>query len=140
MQSLQMGDEARRNARIIPNRTVLSASQSKDSAVSLRLGIPEEKQWQGSPDVDEHLEVDYVFTATGYQRNAHEDILSHLRGLLPDDLADGEQLPVGRDYRVKYDGQKVDGRAGIWLQGCNEGTHGVSKLSSHVCESKLTMI
>lgn len=37
-------------------------------------------------------------------------------------------FPVGRDYKILYDDRKVDEEAGIWLQGCNERTHGVSHL------------
>jgi lysine/ornithine N-monooxygenase len=57
----------------------------------------------------------------------HEEILSDLKTLLPPDQAHGERLPVARNYQVLYDGDKVDGsQAGVWLQGCNEATHGVS--------------
>lgn len=83
----------------------------------------------------ETLEVDYLFAATGYRRNAHEEILAGLKELIPhDDTAGGgdglvaKVPPVGRDYKVLYDERKVDERAGIWLQGCNEVTHGVSFL------------
>lgn len=67
-----------------------------------------------------------MFTATGYVRNAHEGMLSPVQSLLPEQE---EKFRVGRDYRVLLDEEKVDGRAGVWLQGCNEGTHGVSSLS-----------
>ena len=35
-------------------------------------------------------------------------------------------FPVGRDYKVQYAEGKVEEGAGVWLQGCNEKTHGVS--------------
>lgn len=125
MQRLRTPDELQWPARILPNRRVVSASQSSDSTITLRLGPPEEK---GSTP-DEDLEVDYVFAATGYRRNAHEEMLSDLIPLLPEPRADSGKLPVSRDYRVGYDEEKVDGsRAGIWLQGCNEETHGVGSL------------
>jgi L-ornithine N5-oxygenase len=92
----------------------------------LKLGVPEEKRRQQDINVEEDLEVDYVFTATGYLRNAHEDMLSEVRSLLPSDLVKEGKFPVSRDYRVQYDEEKVDARAGVWLQGCNEGTHGVT--------------
>jgi L-ornithine N5-oxygenase len=38
------------------------------------------------------------------------------------------RFPVRRDYKVDFDEQKLDGNAGIWLQGCNEKTHGVSSI------------
>lgn len=77
----------------------------------------------------EELECDFVFCATGYVRNSHERILEGTRDLLP--VANGGRealFPVGRDYRVMYDGEKIDDRCGVWLQGCNESTHGVSDL------------
>ena len=125
MQRLQNPDEKQWKCRIIPNRTVLSASQGPDSTVTLKLGAPNPKEGQ---DEEDELEVDYVFTATGYLRNAHEDMLRDIRVLLPDALADEEKLPVARGYKVEYDDNKVAKRAGIWLQGCNEGTHGVTLL------------
>ncbi|KFZ20521.1 hypothetical protein V502_03152 [Pseudogymnoascus sp. VKM F-4520 (FW-2644)] len=35
-------------------------------------------------------------------------------------------FPVGRDYKVQYAPGAVEEGAGVWLQGCNEKTHGVS--------------
>lgn len=122
MQSLCNPDESKWPARILANRIVLSASQSTDSRVILKLGSP-----KGHAITGEELEFDYVFTATGYRRNAHEDMLSGLRPLLSKSSATSEKLPVSRDYQVLYDEEKIDKhQAGIWLQGCNEGTHGVS--------------
>ncbi len=69
------------------------------------------------------LDVDAVLVATGYSRNGHEHILEQTRHLLPTGTSD---FKVARDYRVTFDEAKVDADAGIWLQGCNESTHGVS--------------
>jgi L-ornithine N5-oxygenase len=125
MQRLQSMDESQWRCRIIHNRTVISASQGSSSSVVLRLGDPDEKKREESGD--EELEVDYVFTATGYVRNAHENMLNEVRDLLPDNLRKDGKFAVARDYRVLLDRRKVDTRrAGLWLQGCNEGTHGVS--------------
>jgi L-ornithine N5-oxygenase len=118
MQRLQNPDETQWRCRIIPNRTVLSASQSSNSSILLRLGESDQNS-----RVEEDLEVDHVFTATGYVRNAHENMLSQVSALLP---KDERKFNVGRDYRVAFDDSKVDRSAGVWLQGCNEGTHGVS--------------
>jgi L-ornithine N5-oxygenase len=126
MQRLQNPDETQWRCQIIPNRAVIAASQGSDSSVVLKLSPSEEQRREDVPDRYEDLEVDYVFTATGYMRNAHEDILSEIRGLIPEALSREGKIPVARDYRVQYDEKKVDSqRAGIWLQGCNEGTHGV---------------
>ncbi len=76
---------------------------------------------------EEELEVDYVFVATGYKRDAHVEMLAEVRDLLPEELRKEEKFAVERNYRVIMDDEKVDkSQAGIWLQGCNEGTHGVS--------------
>jgi L-ornithine N5-oxygenase len=109
---------------MIPNRAVISAKQLSDSGVLLKLGFPEEKQ-HGST-LEEELEVDYVFAATGYRRNAHAEMLEEIRELLPEQHAKEGNFLVARNYRIQYDEQKVDGKAGVWLQGCNEKTHGVS--------------
>jgi len=126
MQRLQHANESQWRCRIIPNRAVLSTSQSKDSGVMLHLGIPEERRVHDETGDEEVLEVDYVFTATGYKRNAHEEMLSEVKDLLPEEDRERRRWPVGRDYRVGFEEGKVSERAGVWLQGCNEGTHGVS--------------
>jgi hypothetical protein len=60
-------------------------------------------------------------------RNAHEAILQKTTGLLHDECKEGKgRFPVGRGYEVSFDESKVSEDAGVWLQGCNESTHGVS--------------
>jgi L-ornithine N5-oxygenase len=128
MERLRNPDEIQWRCRIIPNRVVRSAKQSSDFAVTLKLGLPGHSQPHVDEDVEEDLEVDYVFTATGYKRNTHETMLSEIRDLLPGDLEKEGKFPVARDYRVQWDENKVAREAGLWLQGCNEGTHGVSHI------------
>ncbi|TVY53611.1 L-ornithine N(5)-monooxygenase [Lachnellula cervina] len=122
MQRLHSSDEASWRCKIIPQRTVVSASQGANSSVLLKLGVVGD----GEQSADQELEVDYVFAATGYRRNAHEEMLSEARELLPEQSRMADHFPVARDYRVCYDAEKVDGKAGVWLQGCNEATHGLS--------------
>ncbi|KUJ07000.1 uncharacterized protein LY89DRAFT_743329 [Mollisia scopiformis] len=119
MQRLRSSSPMDWRANILNNRQVLSATQSKDSGVLLKLGEVLEKD-----GAEEELEVDYVFTATGYKRNAHEEILSDIKDLLPG--REKEKFGIKRDYSVVFDHGKVDEAAGVWLQGCNEGTHGLS--------------
>lgn len=135
MQRLRNPDEKQWRCRILPNRAVISATQTVDCGVSLKLGSPENTREQDDQAVED-LEVDYVFTATGYRRNAHEDMLLETRALLPADLAEEGKFPVARNYRVKYDENKVDAEAGIWLQGCNEATHGVSHLQFFISDKR----
>ncbi len=71
----------------------------------------------------ETLVVDAIVLATGYRRDAHVEML---RGC---QVVNGNRdglWKVGRDYALKLDPQSVDEGVGIWLQGCNEGTHGLA--------------
>lgn len=122
-QRITTPDASRWSARIVTNRVVVSACQSADSSVILKLADSNERR-RGDAEPAEDLEVDYVFTATGYRRDAHVGMLADVQGL----SADGQSWDVGRDYRVKFGKGKVDENAGLWLQGCNEKTHGVSVL------------
>lgn len=92
----------------------------------------------------ETIDADLIIAATGYQRNAHVDMLKGTWDMLPKARAgsveylkgvtgwnvatdEGERkMAVGRDYRVKFNEGSVAPDSGIWLQGCCEGTHGVS--------------
>lgn len=101
----------------------------------------------GSPlnSGEEILDVDLVIAATGYQRKAHVEMLKDAWTMLPslqDGVAtakprsdqwsvqtdDGERrvMEVSRDYKVKFADGVVAPGSGVWLQGCCEGTHGVS--------------
>jgi L-ornithine N5-monooxygenase len=94
------------------------------------------------------LGVDLVVAATGYRRNAHVDLLRDTWPLLPEMVAENtstdsfdcwvveteadsgsitRKLEVDREYRVRFAPGAVAFDAGIWLQGCCEGTHGVSQ-------------
>ena len=110
------------------------------------------------PLEEEVLDVDLVIAATGYSRTAHVGILKDVWPLLPDapggqlaqpsagtkdhwlvesDTAATEDAPSGkrtcileatRDYSVRFASNTVAEGSGVWLQGCCEGTHGVSKI------------
>ncbi|KAI0864040.1 L-lysine 6-monooxygenase (NADPH-requiring)-domain-containing protein [Xylaria cubensis] len=94
-------------------------------------------------DADEILECDLVIAATGYQRQAHLSMMKNVADLLPEgpavknvDASDGEKnhdariggrpVNVNRDYSLQFAPGKVSPGSGIWLQGCCEGTHGLS--------------
>lgn len=94
---------------------------------------------------DEVLEVDLIIAATGYQRQSHLSMIRDVAELLPEvSQTNGSQpkkeirskfseaqidnrvVRVSRDYSVQFASGKVSEGSGVWLQGCCEGTHGVS--------------
>lgn len=87
----------------------------------MRIHVDSSKDNVPTSQGKESLEVDALMVATGYQRDAHEQILSNVQHLRP-----ANQWAPSRDYRVELDPRKVSAQAGIWLQGCNEKTHGLS--------------
>jgi len=122
MQRLKEPDKSMWRCKILPNRHIITASPTKDGGIALKL----EETVGGRYHEVQELHVDYVFAATGYARNAHEEMLAELRSLLPNKYKD-EKFPVKRNYGVQFDETKVaTDEAGIWLQGCNESTHGLS--------------
>lgn len=84
----------------------------------------------------EELAFSHVFVATGYTRNAHQELLKGTKGLLPRDY-EGDGFPVCRDYRINYDRNVIEDGSGVWLQGCNESTHGVGNIISNQIPSVL---
>ncbi|KAF3761420.1 hypothetical protein M406DRAFT_342218 [Cryphonectria parasitica EP155] len=94
---------------------------------------------------EEVLDVDLLVAATGYRRTAHVDMLKDAWKLLPKvqdgvvggpsradqwpvqtENGDRRVLEVSRDYKVKFAEGTVASGSGVWLQGCCEGTHGLS--------------
>ncbi|KAK3690648.1 hypothetical protein LTR37_019050 [Vermiconidia calcicola] len=115
--------------RILTHRTVNGMSDGavgSESVVRLHvqngLGISEADK----EPKDETLDVDLVVVASGYQRDAHKQMLQGVSHLLPGHSDNADEIEVGRDYGVKFRKGAVQSDAGIWLQGCNESTHGLS--------------
>ncbi|CAL3966695.1 unnamed protein product [Diplocarpon coronariae] len=134
MQRLKNEDPSSGPLRIRTSRRVAKAVE-RDGKLVLSLGTVREREggelrdWEQPPE--EELSVDAVFVATGYERNAHESLLVNTRALLSaqDRKGGATAFPVRRDYKIAFDESKVAANAGVWLQGCNEKTHGVSLLS-----------
>lgn len=126
MQRLKSEDERDWQVRLKTNRKVIR-SKEVDGKLLLSFGKVVE---DATPEGKEDLLVDAVFVATGYERNAHEGMLIKTRGLLTEPARDLKKFPVRRDYKIAFDENKVAGNAGVWLQGCNESTHGVCSLLS----------
>ncbi|CAG8979854.1 hypothetical protein HYALB_00002627 [Hymenoscyphus albidus] len=119
MQRIHNPDPSTWRCNIINNRVMTSAEQAEGGAVKLRFASTESCR----EGIEEEIKADYVFTATGYRRNAHEEMLEGVRGLVVE--REEGKFAVGRDYGVVF-GEGAVEEAGIWLQGCNEKTHGLS--------------
>ncbi len=135
-------DEATWPHRIMGGRQITNVDSKGDG---LQLRVQALVNGAVNPADEEIIDADLIIAATGYQRNAHVDMLKSTWEMLPKntpgsaefskgvtgwnvDTAQGERkLAVGRDYRVNYNPGCVATDSGVWLQGCCEGTHGVSK-------------
>lgn len=138
-------DEKKWPHRILAGREIASVDDKGDK-LEIRVQKVQDLSVDGFIDTadEEVLEVDLVVAATGYKRTAHIDILKDTWNMLPKTISrsseftkpvagwnvyteQGERkLSVGRDYKVKFNPGTVADDAGVWLQGCNEGTHGLS--------------
>ncbi|KAG9246706.1 L-lysine 6-monooxygenase (NADPH-requiring)-domain-containing protein [Calycina marina] len=122
-QRLLNPDPASFKIKIASNRQVVKSHMNVGLGNQIRLQLKQVIKGLDQEVVDESMVVDAVFVATGYLRNAHEDILANSRNLLAQETA---AFSVRRDYRVDFDEGRVAEDAGVWLQGCNEKTHGLS--------------
>ncbi|KAF9886176.1 hypothetical protein FE257_012002 [Aspergillus nanangensis] len=123
-QRVKNADETQWQHRILPGRKVTRVEHHGTND-RMRIHVKAAKDTTESivGEGKEVLEVDALMVATGYYRNAHEQLLQNVQHLRP---AGQEQWNPHRDYRVDLDAGKVSEYAGIWLQGCNEKTHGLS--------------
>ncbi|KAI9757934.1 MAG: hypothetical protein M4579_003270 [Chaenotheca gracillima] len=127
-QRLLHEDEESWQHRILPQRIVESVEDTfHDDRLVLNIreancAAPKRK----GVAFGETMEVDVLLVATGYARNAHEEMLESCRHLRPAQDKESEEWKVARNYRVQMDQEKVHKNSGIWLQGCNENTHGLS--------------
>lgn len=138
-------DERQWPHRIMGGRRIVSVDEGKDGLQVKVCKAPpcDDDEFEGPLEGDiESLDVDLIVAATGYKRNAHLDMLKDAWHLLPaapenDEVIGGDKwhveaksgkkvLEVGRDYGVRFAEGAVAPGSGVWLQGCCEGTHGVS--------------
>lgn len=125
-QKIMQPNESQWQHRILPSREVVKvlSGDAKHSG-KLTLIIKDISPLSSSAAAKEEvIEVDAVLLATGYDRNAHENLLQGMEHLRPQ--GNSTQWQVRRDYKVAMDENIVGTDAGIWLQGCNESTHGLS--------------
>ncbi|PFH60116.1 hypothetical protein XA68_11444 [Ophiocordyceps unilateralis] len=145
-------DETKWPHRILGGRRVARLESSRADGLALKVrrighdadqGPIAEEEEEEEEDKEETLEVDLVVAATGYRRTAHVQMLRAAWDMLPEarptpgfgrgmdgwavETAGGRRtLAVGRDYSIKFRAGAVADDAGVWLQGCCEGTHGLS--------------
>jgi len=126
-QRIKYGDRKEDHPRrILKHRTVTAVSELKDSRLKLEIANNSSSYSAQPADAKETLDVDLVIVASGYERNVHEDMLREVRHLMPGGDVLGKPWDVDRNYRVKFEDGAVSPNAGVWLQGCNEKTHGLS--------------
>jgi L-ornithine N5-monooxygenase len=118
-QRVREPDEEAWQHRILTSRRVADVQDSYNGGLRLTL----QKVHSMDKEKPEFLEVDAVVVATGYTRDAHEDILKELANLNPNKAGEWQ---VGRNYKVDLDNSLVNEDAGIWLQGSSESSHGIS--------------
>lgn len=121
-QRIKTNEEEKWQHRILPFRHVTDFEELPERG-RIRLQVRNDSSGFGESERStmETLNVNAVFAATGYTRTAHKDLLrpaEHLRT--------GEEWNVTRNYRVQFEPGKVSEDSGVWLQGCNETTHGLS--------------
>jgi L-ornithine N5-monooxygenase len=138
-------DESKWPHRILGQTDITGVDQI--SQEKLRLNVRSLHGYEGNDDVKaiaaintaragtQAFEVDLIVSCTGYQRREHLSLLDGVADLLPaksDEVQDAKSkigrkvVEVGRNYGVKFTPGKVAPGSGVWLQGCNEATHGVS--------------
>ena len=127
------GDESRYPRRILPHRNVTGVEDRGGGDKGVRLVIKNSSSEYKSrtaaaagEEEEETLDVDLVMIASGYRRDIHEMMLKNVRHLMVGGDEEGNKWTVGRDYRVLFQDGVVAEDAGVYLQGCNEATHGVS--------------
>ncbi|KAI9655498.1 MAG: hypothetical protein M1829_000642 [Trizodia sp. TS-e1964] len=145
-QRIKCNDESQWQHRILPFCEVENIEDvfSPDSAPALRLHIRNTSYNQKRNQLNQLnqvMDADILLVATGYVRNAHEDLLQHVHFLMPEGGRTGETWKVDRNYRVKMNRQMVPQELGIWLQGCNEKSHGKDEVRTKsyrdaICQNK----
>ncbi|KNC99504.1 uncharacterized protein SPPG_04897 [Spizellomyces punctatus DAOM BR117] len=109
------GSETRPKHALMPNHSILDMHKSS-GGITLTLRDSRSDNTTGYERT-----FDAVFLGTGYERFAHLDVLQPVLPYLNKDQ--DNKIVVGRDYRVSTTNAC---RAGIYVQGCCEDTHGLS--------------
>lgn len=112
---------------ILPRKEVVHIEQK---ALENRLAVHiRSVQKQADTTEQDVLHLDALVLATGYTRSTHEELCAPIEHLKPRDAGTDPKASgwkVNRDYSLALDRGKVSSGTNIWLQGCNESTHGIS--------------
>lgn len=106
--------------KILPSREVVEVI---DLPANKRLNLVLKDMGGQAAKAKETLFVDAIVLATGYIRDVHHNMLKECQ--IINESVDGSWNP-DRDYRVRLNRDLVENDVQIFLQGCNERTHGLS--------------
>ncbi|EHY59650.1 hypothetical protein HRR83_001076 [Exophiala dermatitidis] len=120
LQGLKQPDKTRWQHQILPSREITAVAEDP---VSHRMNLTLTRLEPLSNKSQETMAFDAVVLATGYRRDAHIDMLRDCQSINAN--KNGVWQP-GRNYGLKLSPEAVEEGVGIWLQGCNESTHGLS--------------
>ncbi|EZF30464.1 L-ornithine N(5)-monooxygenase [Trichophyton mentagrophytes] len=123
IQKIQYPEETQWQHRIFSSCLISKVESDKSEKLNLSLQHCHTENTTINGTHNEEMNADALILATGYVRNAHESILASIEPLLAQKQMGWK---VQRNYRLELDKSQVDADAGIWLQGCNESTHGLS--------------
>lgn len=118
LQSIRHPDQREWQHQILPLRDITGFSEN-----GKRLTLKLTNLDPLSGNSTESMSFDALILATGYRRDAHNELLKNCQSI--NGSPSGVWEP-GRDYSLRLDDLQVEDGAGLWLQGCNEATHGLS--------------
>jgi L-ornithine N5-monooxygenase len=120
MQCINEPDRSKWRHQILNSREIVEVVDNpKTNQVQLVVSRMDGSGWNNK----ETLDFDAVILATGYKRDAHIDMLHECQGI--NGSTDGSWV-ANRDYSLRLDRSQVQEDVSIWLQGCNEQTHGLA--------------
>lgn len=120
MQCIHQPDKSQWQHQILNTREIVDVVEDfKTDRLNLIISRLDGSGWKNK----ETIGFDVVILATGYRRDAHLDMLQDCRHI--NGSTDGSWNP-GRDYSLKLDRSQIEDDVKIWLQGCNEASHGLA--------------
>ncbi|QGA17969.1 hypothetical protein EYB26_005647 [Talaromyces marneffei] len=113
---------------ILPRREIVHIDpRATDGRLAVRIRSTQDQCIDSREE--EVLHLDALIVATGYTRSTHEELcapIEHLKPLHTGTASKVRGWKVNRNYSLVLDRDKVSSGTNIWLQGCNESTHGIS--------------